>query len=368
MSEAWGDPPWNAALEAPPAYAPERVDAAVIGAGMTGLVAARVLAEDGLSVAVLEAGRVGAGASGRSGGIALEGAAAGELEGIEGCLPALERRLRDEGIECDLRLDGCFELVHTEPGSDVPHPIAWRDGESLLRVAGEVEGGTLDPRALLAGLLSGALEAGAIVCEDAHVARIDCAPSPVLHLGGRTLACDRALVALNAYTAELVPAAEALRSALTLALATEPLTDVVLHAIGLGAGRPFYTVDSPYLWGRILPGGGVLFGAGLAFAPQGSLAQLDVRRGEPAEILDSLERRVRGLHPALADVAVAARWGGPVCFREGGVPVLAMHPASERVVIAGAYAGHGVALSLCAGEIAAKALLGRGPLPAWGVL
>jgi len=128
------------------------------------------------------------------------------------------------------------------------------------------------------------------------------------------------------------------------------------------------------LWGRVLPGGGLLFGGGLAFAGPAELAALDLRRGEPARALERLRQRVRGLHPLLADVPVVAEWGGPVCFRPGGVPVLSAHPADSgppgepRVVVTGAYAGHGVALGLRVGELAAQALLGRGRLPAWGAL
>lgn len=368
MFAAWGEPPWTTRIDLPRTLPPKRVDAAVIGAGLTGLAAARELAEAGLSVAVLEAGTVGVGASGRTGGIVLEGAAGGALEGISDCLPALARRVREEGIDCDLRLHGCFELVHDEPGTQTPHPIAWRDGERVLRVAREIEGGTLDPLALLAGILRGALAAGARVCEQARVTRLDCAPNPVLYLEGHRLACDRVLVALNAWTHDLVPEAVGLRPALALALATEPVTDRVLEAIGLGTQRPFYTVDLPYLWGRILPGGGLLFGAGLVFVQPSGLAELDLDRSQPAEFLTWLEGRVRGLHPALAEIGVAARWGGPVCFRPGAVPVLTAHPNSPRAVIAGAFAGHGVALSLRAGELAAQALLGRGSLPDWGAL
>src|SRR5215510_5908451 len=52
---------------------PERVDVAVIGAGFTGLSAARTLARSGAKVAVLEAETIGWGASSRNGGMVLTG-------------------------------------------------------------------------------------------------------------------------------------------------------------------------------------------------------------------------------------------------------------------------------------------------------
>ena len=76
---SWGLPPWH--IELPPGRAalPERCDVAVVGAGFTGLAAAYTLARPGLAVVVFEARRLGAGASGRSGGIVLEGTSAGPL-------------------------------------------------------------------------------------------------------------------------------------------------------------------------------------------------------------------------------------------------------------------------------------------------
>ena len=76
---SWGSPPWKIDFRPPPRALPARVDFAVIGGGFTGLAAAawlRLLAPE-KSVAVLEAFRIGAGASGRTGGMALAETAAG---------------------------------------------------------------------------------------------------------------------------------------------------------------------------------------------------------------------------------------------------------------------------------------------------
>jgi gamma-glutamylputrescine oxidase len=83
-------------------------------------------------------------------------------------------------------------------------------------------------------------------------------------------------------------------------------------------------------------------------------------------ILGRLEARTRSLHEALAGVAITHAWGGPIAFREGGVPILA--EVAPGVLATGACAGHGVALSATIARMAcAWALDGVAP-PAWGAL
>src|SRR4030095_14584075 len=88
------------------------------------------------------------------------------------------------------------------------------------------------------------------------------------------------------------------RSALTLALATEPLPLPLLAEIGLGA-TPFYTTDLPYLWGRATWGGRLRIGAGLAFDPAGDLERVSIAQRDVRDMLDGVERRLRGLPPGL---------------------------------------------------------------------
>jgi glycine/D-amino acid oxidase-like deaminating enzyme len=153
---------------------------------------------------------------------------------------------------------------------------------------------------------------------------------------------------------------------LTLALATEPLSQQQIEAIGLGARKPFYTVDFPYLWGRLLHSNAAIFGCGLVEVDDWrGLYGLSVETGKTKTLLDRLETRVHNLHPALREVAIAHRWGGPILLTENWTPIFERHPLSERAIVLGGYCGHGVALSTYLGTWAAEALLGRRELPRW---
>ncbi len=355
MSEApvWGDPPWRVGGTIPESALPERCELAVVGGGLTGLACAWTAARAGAHTVLLEARRIGAGASGRTGGIVLEGTAAGPVEGLGDCIAHLEALVEELGIDCGLELGGCWELRH-EPQAESERP-GWTDEGGRLVVEATVPGGTLDPGALIAGLARAAIGAGACVVENTPVRSIEWGDPLTLPLGNGRLLAERVVTGLNGFTPSLLPDFDQVRSALSLALATEPLDRETLDAVG--AEAPFYTIDLPYLWGRPLPGGRLLYGGGIASDP-----------AEAPEAVRLLETRVRGLHPALAHVRTGHRWGGPVAFRQGRLPLLSPTARSPHAIVTGAYAGHGVALALRIGQLAARAALAGEPLPSWGAL
>src|SRR5260370_36841195 len=136
----WGIPTWRG--EEVPARPLESSvpDVAVVGGGFTGASAGYHLARRGLQVVLLEADRIGNGASGRTGGLVLEGTARGILEGTEACVPGLERVVREARIDCKLRLDGCWEIAHrAAPIGRVALP--WRDAGFPRSIANTVTGG-----------------------------------------------------------------------------------------------------------------------------------------------------------------------------------------------------------------------------------
>src|SRR5208283_3468508 len=111
----WGDPPWPRGLELAHAATPAssaRPDVAIIGAGLTGTSTALHLARRGIRSVVYEAGLIADGASGRTGGLVLEGTAAGIFDEVDACVPELERLVAAEGIDCGLALPGCWEIEH----------------------------------------------------------------------------------------------------------------------------------------------------------------------------------------------------------------------------------------------------------------
>lgn len=387
----WGAPPWTVDFRPAPQPLPAEVDFAIVGGGFTGLSAAawlRRLAPE-KSVLVLESSSLGEGASGRTGGLALADTAAGPMPGLGDVLSGYTQILRDLDVDSGLELPGVFELGRSNPVKD--SPICWSDSGSL-QVVRTVPGGAVDPGKVVAGLARAAERAGALIIEHSEAREIEYAKPLRLgvqrktrsHAQRKEIRAEQVLLATNAFSLELAGLGRATQPKLTLALATARLTRAQLKAVGLASRQPFYTVDLPYLWGRILESNGVVFGAGLVPMPASvttlfsrpaarpssrfaapNLYRFDVRKGEAAESFRWLEGRVHHLHPELKSVRITHRWAGPILFTEEMRPIFRRHPRSENVMVLAGYDGHGVALSVYLGKWAAEVLLGRRSLPSW---
>jgi glycine/D-amino acid oxidase-like deaminating enzyme len=341
-------------------------EVAIIGGGLTGASTAYHLARRGIRATVFEAVRIGAGASGRTGGLVLEGTAAGILEGVDSCVPALEALVAEERIDCDLSLPGCWEIEHQSSGNE--RKLPWNDNGQSIFVVKTVKGGTVEPAALVNGIARAAISRGAVILEGRSVQKIAVEPQLAIEADGETIHPGYVVLALNAWTGPFLTNPAGVRSSLTFACATEPLPPSTLQVIGLAENIPFYTTDYPYLWGRMIMDGRVIFGSQLVFGSPAELEQLDVSTGQSGAALDALQQRVRQLHPRLHQVSFSASWAGPIAFRENAIPLIAQHPSSPRVMVAGAYAGHGVALSVRMGQLLARSIAEGRPLPAWGAV
>jgi glycine/D-amino acid oxidase-like deaminating enzyme len=330
---------------------------------------------------VLEAFSIGAGASGRTGGMALAETAAGDMPGLGDVLAGFEKILSTLQVKCDLDLGGAWEIARTDGRKD--SPIAWNDS-GTLRVSKHVPGGSIDPGKLVEGLARAAEKSGAVIREYHRVTHVAWEKSPVLTVESRgsgptpkpnthKLTAAKVLFATNALSLRVSGMTHGTHARLTLAAVTEPVSESTLKAIGLRYRRPFYTVDFPYLWGRVRKDRSIVFGAGLvASSDAGDLETVDIARSEAKQILDRLDQRIHGLHPALANVRIVRRWGGPILYRDSWKPVFGWHPHSNAKyrngLVAGAFAGHGVALSSYFGAWAAEVLLGKRTPPRWGAM
>lgn len=405
-SHPWGTAPWTIDFRPAEGPLPARVDFAIVGAGFAGLSAAAHLAKlaPDKSVLVLESNSIGNGASGRTGGMALADTAVGPLPGLGNVLAGYKKILRALRVDSRLTLPGVYELSRSSNRKN--SPIHWSDSGNLS-VFRKVPGGTVDPARVLSGLARAAQKARAQILEHAEVLSMsparasenfrrsqnsEDATAPLAlrvrlksgrHSRQKTLLANQVLLATNAASLNLSGLRTAGESKLTLALATAPLTPAQLRAAGLSSRLPFYTVDFPYLWGRLLENNRVIFGAGLVPLPSSrsvfsagfphrktrsgfrDLLRFNVHKGVTANRLAWLESRIRHMHPAFKNIRITHRWGGPILITKTFHPVFRRHPHNKQILILAGFSGHGVALSVYLGRWAAQSLLGHRPLPPW---
>jgi glycine/D-amino acid oxidase-like deaminating enzyme len=265
-------------------------------------------------------------------------------------------------IACDLHVDGCWEIGRR--GGLPSSPIQWAD-HGTLQVVNVISGGAFDPRKFLAGLAAIIQRAGGQIFEHTPVTGVDLASRQGVKLavGGKRVYAGRVVFATNAFCLPLLGLQDRAEGVHTIALATEPLADTTLEAIGWGTRTPFYTLDLPYLWGRVTAEGRAVIGAGLV--GHGDVENARVDSAEARHLFDALERRIARLHPALHQVQITHRWMGPLCLTNDGKPLITSVDDDGRVLVATGYRGHGVALSTRVGKLLAAILAGESDLPTW---
>jgi glycine/D-amino acid oxidase-like deaminating enzyme len=352
---------------------PGSVDVAVVGAGFTGLSAARALAKRGLSVAVLEAETFGWGASSRNGGMVLTGLKlpattlisrygakavrrmyAASLASID----CVERIVREEHIDCNFSRCGHLEVaVKASHSGDFAKSAALvqREFNHTLRIIpknelrGEIGsdiyfGGLLDetsagvnPARYVAGLTEAAQRAGASLHDHTRVLKIEAqntnhAPRFSVQTSRGTLSAREVILASGAYTTSVTPA---LRKKVipigSYIIATEVLPESLARELS-PRNRMIYDSKHFLYYYRLTPDRRMLFGGRAAFFPE---TENTVRRS--AEIL---RRGMIHVYPQLHGVKVEYAWGGTLDF------ALDVMPHAGKIggmYFSVGYAGHGVA-------------------------
>jgi gamma-glutamylputrescine oxidase len=341
------------------------VDVAVIGGGVTGLACARVLARAGLSVRVLEARRIGSGASGRNGGFALRGTSAPYDRAR---LPEL-MRLTEEALLRIRELAGdAFHAVgslrvavddeelaalraeHDALAED-GFEVEWRGPDRLPAVLRPyAHGGIFHPTdgafeqgAWIRRLAALAGGAGARLAEDSAVTALDATSA---RTAAGAVRAGRLVVATDGYTRGLVPELDAAVVAVRgQVLATEPLQERLLPCPIYA--RWGYDYMQQLAYGRLVVGG--RRDADL----EGETTSVEETTVRIQELIEAHARSVFGDLPP-----VTHRWAGLMGFTEDYLPLVGELPDRPGIWVSVGYSGHGNVLGFACGEAVARAILG----------
>jgi glycine/D-amino acid oxidase-like deaminating enzyme len=355
---------------------PQHVDVAVIGAGFTGLSAARALARGGASVAVFEAESVGFGASSRNGGMVLPGLKLGASELIKkygkdlarGMYQAsmdsidwVQRTVQEERIDCNFTRHGQLSLaakpthfVSSRRGAEVlerefDHQVKVLTREQLPEEIGSESyfGGVVDecsagvnPARYVRGLARAAERTGAKIYERCPAGRIakgsrDGVSGWEISIGnGSKVFADKVVLATGAYSQRNLPIIP--RKILPIGsfiIVTEQLSEEVAKQV-IPKGRMISDSLNFLHYFRLTPDRRMLFGGRAAFFP--------ANHNTVASSAKILQREMVRIFPQLKDVAVECVWGGTLDVTFDLMPHSGNFEGLHFIV---GYAGHGVALA-----------------------
>jgi gamma-glutamylputrescine oxidase len=358
-----------------------QTDVCIIGAGYTGLSSALFLLEQGFTVTVLEAARVGFGASGRNGGQIVNsysrdidviersvGGNAARLIGdmaFEGARIIRERVARYQ-IDCDLKDGGVFAALTAK---QMDHLAAqkrlWeRYGHAQLQMLDQsrirevvdcknyiggmldMSGGHIHPLNLALGEAAAVESLGGRIYEQSAALRIERGANPVVHTATGSVRAQFLIVAGNAYLGNLVPelAAKSMPCG-TQVITTEPLDEALARQL---LPQDYCVEDCNYLLDyyrltadrRLVFGGGVVYGA-----------------RDPANIEAIIRPKLLKAFPQLKQVKIDYAWTGNFLLTLSRLPQVGR--LGDNIYYSQGCSGHGVTYTHLAGKVLAEALRGQ---------
>jgi glycine/D-amino acid oxidase-like deaminating enzyme len=355
-------------------------DVCVVGAGFTGVATALTLAERGYSVALVEANRVGWGASGRNGGQVINGMRGLDKlrekhgDGIADTLwdlrwrgnDIIHERVAKYGIDCDLKSG--FVEVATKPGQvrfleeyaaerarhDFPYRYEVWDRDRTRTMLGTdayhggficYRDGHVHPLNLCIGEARAAQGLGVQIFEQSPVISIEHGSRPKVKTEIGHVEADAVLLAGNAYS-RLEPKhlSNLVFPAGSYIIATEPLSAEVVDEINpedVAVCDANEVVD----YFRLSADKRLLYGGACNYSGR-----------DPASIQSYILPRMLKTYPQLRDVRIEFEWGGKIGIVLNRV--IAVGRINNNVYYCQGYSGHGVCATHVMGEIMADAISG----------
>ncbi len=356
-------------------------DVCIVGAGFSGLSSALHLVEKGFRVVVLEAVKVGFGATGRNGGQVVnsysrdvdvierryEPKIAQQLCGmIQEGGKIIRERIQTYNIDCDYQAGGLFAALNKRQMAGlVEQKQQWEKyGHSDLTLISANElpdyigsdvycgalldnsGGHLHPLNLALGEAEAITSLGGQIFEQSKVIRIDRGVNPTAYTEDGSVTAKYLVLAGNAYLGGLAP--DISNKAIpcgTQVITTEPLSDELINQL---MPQNHCVEDCNYLLdyfrrtqdNRLLFGGGVVYGA-----------------RDPDSIEKLIRPKMEKVFPQLKGVAIDYSWTGSFLLTYSRMPQFGC--LENNIYYLQGYSGHGVTCTHLAGRLLAEALSGH---------
>ena len=380
-ADSWYTATANLQLDFPALQGETCTDVCVIGAGYTGLSTALHLRQRGYSVTVLEANKVGWGASGRNGGHVGTGQRAGqdELEKLVGLdhakalwqlgLEAVDtvcQLIHEHQIDCELKQGNLHvaskakecaglqaEVEHLQRVYDYQQ-ISYVEKSKLSQMtsgtgfhAGLLDTGSrhLHPLNYALGLAAAAAGLGARIHEGSRVLSYSEGDKVRIRTDRGEVQAQYLVLACNGYLEKLEPrAAGRIMPINNYMLATEPLQEDLARRLIRDDTSMTDSLFVVNYW-KLSADNRLLFGGGETYS-----------RRFPADIKNFVRKCMLRIYPELTDTRIDYGWGGTLAITMNRMPDFGR--LSPRVMYAHGYSGHGVPIATLAGKLLAEVISG----------